>query len=195
MKNLLSFLPFVLVASLPAQTVEVQPSAPAAPAEGVAPVAAPAVAAVPEIDGAFGLKLGDTFDVAKGKPVAGESSANTYSVVPPVASGLFQLYLVSVTPVTKTIYQIRGVADVGNPAEDKETFEFLYRFLIGKYGSSGSLAVVRSDNSFSLKRGTRKISVSNIGTLWVVYSDSALEEKDQQERDKLTARKMDMSGL
>ena len=86
------------------------------------------------IDGAFGLKLGATLDVdGDGVEVVGGFEDAVYRVEPPTPLSGFQDYLVFVTPISHTIYQIKAFRYFGLKKQAEKEYSFLEKILDKKY--------------------------------------------------------------
>jgi len=83
-----------------------------------------------EIDGAFGLKLGEVFDVAKAKQIASDE----YEFVPESKVAPFSHYTVSVTPLTHKIATISAYALASEFSEGQ--IDVLVAALLKKYGGA-----------------------------------------------------------
>lgn len=91
-----------------------------------------------QIEGGFGLKLGDVLAVDSGELEAvGEFGTTLYRVKPPKPLTGFDVYVVSVTPVTHRIYQIKAIRHFNLADAVKTEYEMLKKVLESKYARKG----------------------------------------------------------
>lgn len=139
-----------------------------------------------DIEGAFGLKLGATFDTTQGKPI----SPGRYSFTPDKPVEGFTRYEVEVTPKTHKVYYIAAVGPDANFGEDR--LDVITAALVKKYGGQAA------GNGFVYYKrdiGTRFIMLHGFGEkkkdgdglerlVGLSYMESALQDTlEKEERD------------
>jgi ankyrin repeat protein len=155
----------------------------------------------PKIDGAFGLKLGDTFDTTKGvlvKPTQlGEVRVDEYQVVykftpqkplPPLES-----YYVEITPKAHKICSIFAVTRENLLNEKKEQLDVVVTALSNKYGKSESgwgfvlYSTEFDGKTIGLVRSTARLSEqSQVYVVTLIYNDGTLQELAKREWAELS---------
>ena len=176
-----------------------------------------------EIEGAFGLKLGDDFDVRKGVLVEparlGEvrfehDHQAIYKFTPQKPLSPFDSYYVEITPKTRKICSIFAVAKEKQLFEKKEELDVVVAALLAKYSG-------QKDNysNFSVAIDGRQVTQSRkniqltqqslVNAVYLKYSDDELmalsvsersevakAENDGKQRDlEKKAKALDPSGL
>lgn len=106
------------------------------------------------IDGAFGIKFGQTLKQVK--VVRSHVNGNLHRVKPPDPLSLLPIYTVEVSGPKKTIYRITGQALVNDSAACNEDLATLMAILKTKYGEPQSL----SGGIYRFSQGSRSISAS-----------------------------------
>jgi hypothetical protein len=157
-----------------------------------------------QITGAFGLKLGQSFDVRyatytnnlfdhmtlKGDYIRVE--VVSYSFKPRVPLMQFELYSAEVTPCSNLVYSITALADYESYSSASEDQEKLLAALEQKYGRA---TLDHSDNHFwyTIKQGTRQVSLSfghptnSTPFLTLTYEDTALHQQANFEQAQIDA--------
>ena len=137
--------------------------------------------AADKIEGAFGMKFGDTFDtssaigIIEGKNGIRNYQFNTTNVFRP-----FKNYFVMVTPKTHKIYSIWAVGKIGDlQAGKKEQLEIME--LLGKQFGNNEV----SSTDFEIHQGNRIVATKLVGnidvTIAILYSDSDLKKLADEE--------------
>jgi len=163
-------------------------------------VSAP-VNAEEKITGAFGIKLGQTFNP---QDAIGKSSLTDgtpmYQFSPKKKFRSFSTYYVLITPKTHKVYAIWGIGAMENDPSCKKEQALVMAILQKKYGK------VEKDQLFSslydikqIDQGNRYVLTKCSGfgdvTLDIRYKDRKLEEQAEKERIILESEKVDSSGL
>ena len=135
-----------------------------------------------EIEGAFGLKFGDKFEVEDDYPNNYNFRlGNEYSFLPELKFPLFDEYGVQSTPSTNRIYEIRAWGSGGDYLSCKQEQSFLTNILRNKYGEGYSNGV-----HTLFERGNRTITLYCFGSrsssiLQIEYLDKKLQLKALRE--------------
>jgi len=143
--------------------------------------------AASRIEGAFGARIGDKFDVetAIGKSHMTDGTP-LYKFTPINPYDKFDTYYILITPVTKIIYSIWAQGEMENDDACKHEQKVLMELLTGKYGSTKGTSY---SNVFydvaRITQGDRDIytdcTESEKITLKVIYIDHKLEKQAEEE--------------
>ena len=147
-----------------------------------------------KIEGAFGLKLGDVFEMPAGTKLEPTKYPSGIEFTPHPGNPTFSEYWVLITPNTHRIYQIHAYSE--SPHQKAQggypTFDRVAAFLARKYSDKP----VAPAGKFVVDQGTRHLEVDNTqggysqgreGTeYWykieVTYTDLILEKQAEAER-------------
>ena len=154
-----------------------------------------------KITGAFGMKLGDTFNISS---AIGKGSLTDgtimYQFTPKKKFRSFDKYYVMITPKTKRIYSIWAVGTVENTEVGTKEQAVIMSILEKKYGTKNKEGLM--DTMMDVKQidqGNRYIIVKVSGfanvTIDIRYYDKKLSQQAEKERIELEAEKVDSSGL
>lgn len=153
------------------------------------------------IEGAFGLKLGDKFEESQ---AIGSSSLTDgtpmLEFLPQKPFRSFNRYYVIVTPKTKLIHSIWGVGSFDKKAKCQKEQALVTAILQEKYGETSEANLAASIyNVDKIDQGNRVIYTKCDGysdvTLSVRYIDSNLRQQAENERILIESQKLDSSGL
>jgi hypothetical protein len=139
-----------------------------------------------EIEGAFGLKLGDVFDISKGKLIPSGDWAGRYEFTPDAAVSVFRQYMVAATPRTHRIHSITAVAPMSGRSEQMEV---LKAALVKKYGAP----IPHSVAYYEKLNGKRHIKLAALEMQWwmkgawvaLEYSDAEFQVLGRQEAQQI----------
>lgn len=158
-----------------------------------------------QINGAFGLQLGDEYDTQR---TYGKKSKETglifYSFSPKKKFRSFTRYAVSLTPITKKILSINALAVFRNSSDCENEMDLISPILAEKYGEP-----IKTEDAFDLNNTTVLIEQREIGReivlkcsrlrsnvkLDIFYSDNNLKSLSEQEYKDLERKRLDDSGL
>jgi len=156
-----------------------------------------------KIEGAFGLKLGDTFDIktlgAKAIPSSGGSLMYNFTPTNPMRS--FTRYGVVLTPKTHRIAGITAMGDYDDKAGAQKEQAVVLALLTKKYGAQDKAQIEdQLDSNKRIVQGKRMIMMFidagvNKARLTISYADETLFNLAEKERIELESRKLDSSGL
>ena len=146
-----------------------------------------------EITGAFGIKLGQKANPEGAKKqVEMRDKRVFYYFTPKVKMPDFEHYMLTITPKTKKIAEIRIMADCADEAAAVELRDSLVTKLEESYGAretAGNLAnFAKVRKGFVITKGKRYImlTINAQNQLVVSYIDGALKDKAKHElREKL----------
>lgn len=153
------------------------------------------------IDGAFGLKLGDTFDkqsaISQGELTDGTPM---YQFTPSKSFRSFTRYYALITPKTNKIYSIWGIGSIENDPSCKKEQALVMSILQKKYGKPEKDGFTASLYDIkNIDQGDRYVLTKCNGysdvTLDIRYRDNKLAELAENERIVLESEKLDSSGL
>lgn len=122
-----------------------------------------------QIEGGFGLKLGDVLDVDSDELEAVKGSDNAvYRVKPPKPLPGFDVYQVYVTPLTHKIYQIRAFRHFKIVHGAKNEYTMLRKLLENKYGKEEDNGYQRlrspgmqdQGKGITIRRGSGSVSLA-----------------------------------
>ncbi|HEY3853855.1 MAG TPA: hypothetical protein VGO67_05625 [Verrucomicrobiae bacterium] len=157
--------------------------------------------AADKIEGAFGKKLGELFDVTS---AVGQSQLTDgtpmYEFTPTNAFRSLKKYYVFVTPTTKKIYSIWGTGPTENTETGKKEQALIMEILQEKYGEKSKPGLLESIvDADIVDQGNRyvmsKVSGFSDVTIDVRYYDRDLEQLAEKERIAEEAKKVDKKGL
>ncbi len=138
-----------------------------------------------KIDGAFGLKFGDTLDAATIIRKESRDGEDMYLVRPAESNGLFQTYEVSLTPENRMIRQIRATGTVDSEEEADLLAEALTKYAAKKYGpererknDKDSYGIVKPEGFILVHAGA---AAGGKGSLRMVYQSAILSEPVKKE--------------
>ncbi len=163
-----------------------------------------------QIEGAFGLKFGDTFDTTKGVfveptvwgefPVPVDEHYVVYKFTPQKPLPPFESYYIKITPKTHKICSIFAVARENLPDEKKEQLDVVVAALSNKYGKKSEsgwgfilYSIGLDGKSICLQRSGVQLN-ERVQTTYVVtlgYGDDTLEDLEKRERTELSKAKQD----
>jgi hypothetical protein len=153
------------------------------------------------IEGAFGVKLGDTFDPVKasGKGALTDGTP-MYQFTPEKPFRSFKRYFVMITPKTNRIYSIWGIGDFENTPTAQKEQALILEILKQKYGEKKKEGLMdRLSDIKQIDQGDRSVVVKISGmmevTMDIRYYDEPLRKIAEKERLELEAKKVDSSGL
>ena len=153
--------------------------------------------AAERIEGAFGLKFGDVFDVKKAKGevlLIGNNKAYYFSPQNPI-NGIAEYYA-AITPKTHKVAAIVAVGKFSSELRGFGAANVLIPILEKKYGSG-----TFRDSKFSLSQGLRDISIDvdrekdDTATLMIQYTDSDMMDMAEKERIEIEQEKINTGGL
>lgn len=134
--------------------------------------------AAPNIDGAFGIKFGQTLKEVK--VVRGHVNGVLYRVSPPDPLSLLRIYTVEVSGPQKMIYRITGQSLVNDSAACHEDLASIMAMLKTRYGEPQSV----SAGVYRFSEGPRSVTAScqieggvtarGMYKVKVTYEDSSL---------------------
>jgi hypothetical protein len=152
------------------------------------------------IEGAFGIKLGDKFDVASAETI-GKLTDGTplYAFTPANPFRSFTRYSVQVTPVSHRVCAVWADGKFNESDEAKKERDLVLKLLVGKYGPEAKNRITFSDVK-RIQSGDRYVMLSTPvvfggGKLEVRYVDEALEKQAEKERLDAEVKKVNASGL
>ncbi|WP_040546342.1 hypothetical protein [Pedosphaera parvula] len=157
--------------------------------------------AADKIEGAFGKKLGDVFDVSTavgtskltdGTPMYEFATTNGFRS--------FNRYYVLVTPRTKKIYSVWGIGQAESTAAAQKEQALVMEILQQKYGNKEKEGILDAlGDAKRIDQGSRyivtKISGFTDVTLDIRYHDRDLDKLAERERLEDESKKVDKSGL
>ena len=162
---------------------------------------APATHAEDKIEGAFGKKLGDTFDPATaiGKGALTDGTV-MYQFTPQSPFRSLTKYYVLITPTTNKIYSIWGLGDAGNTATGKKEQDVLMELLTQKYGAPKKEGLFDAlHDAKQISQGSRSVLTKVTGfvdaTLEIRYYDHDISKVAEKERLAIEAKKAGGTGL
>lgn len=154
-----------------------------------------------KIKGAFGMLLGESFDleesIGKGSLTDGTPM---YQFKPKIAFRSFSEYFVLVTPKSHKVYAIWGIGDIKNSATCKKEQKLLMAILKDKYGENkendlfSSLydrEIISQDDRYVMTKCDGYTDV----TIEIRYEDKKYAQLAENERIELESKKLDSSGL
>jgi len=157
--------------------------------------------AADKIEGAFGLKLGASFnpDAAIGKAET-TSKEPMYQFEPEKPFRSFNRYYVLITPKSKRIYQIWAIGPADNPQACAVEQKVIVTALIEKYGQSEKPGLFdKLSNREAISQGNVLVSVECSaalrGVIEIRYTDLENQKLAEQERIEEEVSKVDKSGL
>ena len=154
-----------------------------------------------DINGAFGKKLGDTFDLAY---ATGRSALTDgtpmYQFTPDKPFRSFRNYYVLITPSSHKIYAIWGIGPAGNTETGKKEQALVMQILTEKYGSEDEPGIADAfGDAKHITKGSRTVYTKITGftdtTIEIRYIDADLTALAERERLASEAKKVDSSGL
>jgi hypothetical protein len=154
-----------------------------------------------KIEGAFGIKLGDTFDtnsaigtskLTDGTPMYQFSTTNGFRS--------FQRYYLMITPTTKRVYSIWAIGTAENTESAKKEQALIIEILQQKYGAKEKEGILETvSDAKRVDQGSRyilsKISGFTDITHDLRYYDRELEKLAEKERIREEAKKVNKDGL
>ena len=146
--------------------------------------AAPCAASEP-ISGAFGYLLGEPFNTSSVPGVAvNKFGLLDCEVEPRQGAEMFEYYHLDVTPVSKRIAQISGIACYQSATEFRDNLRELLAFLQSKYGqaSQDKGGYLISQEKKSIYVFTTENTMAPEYTLTVLYTDDELYETGSKEQ-------------
>lgn len=153
------------------------------------------------INGAFGVKLGQSFNIQKsiGKGSLTDGTP-MYKISPEKKFRTFSDYYVLITPKTNKIYSIWGIGNAGNDPSCKKEQALVMAILQKKYGKKNSEDAFSSIYDIKqINQGNRSVLTKCSGyvdvTIDIRYTDSKLEKQAENERIEIESDKLDSSGL
>lgn len=159
------------------------------------------VQAEEKVSGAFGIKLGEVFDVSK---AIGKSSLTDgtpmYQFSPKKKFRSFSTYYVLITPKTHKVYSIWGIGNMKNDPSCKKEQALVMAILQKKYGKEERSEIFSSLYDMkNIDQGNRYVLTKCSGfsdvSLDIRYTDKKLEMLAENERILLESEKVDSSGL
>jgi len=141
-----------------------------------------------KIDGAFGLKLGDKFDLSKSIGRATNNGVETlYEFKPKSPYPYFSKYYVEITPKTSLIHSIITLGPKGDIEKAEHEMEIVFKALTEKYGAGdggGQERYIIQD-----RRGViLKLEIIQ-RCLSLAYVDNDLTKQAQSERSELEEKR------
>jgi len=152
-----------------------------------------------QVEGAFGLKFGEVFDVSKAIDTIKATDGQVfYEVKPPTPNSYFDRYFISVTAKTKMITEIRARGPVADAAEGRARQRALVKALEGKYELKRGIfdredANILIQKSKSIVVKSRKSADEFI--LELIYSDSSFSAQIKKEAAEAVTAAPDNKGL
>lgn len=153
------------------------------------------------IEGAFGQKFGDVFDIEKAiSKGALTSGTPMYEFKPDKGFRSFSRYFVLVTPATHKIYSIWGLGKVPNKETGAQEQSLVMQLLSEKYGDIDKADPMDAFNNIKhITKGSRYVLTKIDGvmdfSIEIRYVDQELEKLAEKERLVIEAKKVDASGL
>lgn len=153
------------------------------------------------IEGAFGEKLGDEFDLDSAMETNSMSDGTTiYEFSPPADFRSFEHYYVMITPQSHKIYGIGATGRFDNTDKARNEQAVVMEILKEKYGPEDAQGVDDAmDNVERITQGNRlvmtKVSGFTDGTLDLRYFDSNLVQVAEQERINTEVKNSDTNNL
>ena len=155
-----------------------------------------------EIEGAFGLKLGDVFDTSMGQEKKSMSPQLSYTFTPTNRVRNFEWHSVTLTQKDHRICTISAIATFKSRLEADVEIDVLMKVLQDKYGrewkpgTGPAEATMRATGMRAIRRGNRSIvakvqSSSDSAQVVLRFRDEALEKVAEKE----AIQKIDKSGL
>ncbi|HVU06915.1 MAG TPA: hypothetical protein VHG89_00060 [Verrucomicrobiae bacterium] len=141
--------------------------------------------AADKIEGAFGMKLGDTFDPSSAiRILEGKDGIPSYQFNTTNAFRSFKNYFVMVTPKTHQIYSIWAVGKIGDLQAGKEEQAKVMELLRKQFGND------EAPTDMEIHQGNRLVATKLVGnvdvTIAILYTDSDL--KALADKERLTAK-------
>jgi hypothetical protein len=153
------------------------------------------------IEGAFGKKLGDSFDPATAiGTIQQRDGTPVYEFTPALPFRSFNHYYVNITPHTRAIYAIWASESLDNQDEAKEELAIVMEMLKEKYGPEKERGIAdTADDPEEIEQGNRAVGASideaDGTTLILGYDDNDLAKRAEQERIAGEVQSTDKSGL
>ena len=155
-----------------------------------------------QIEGAFGLKLGDVFETSNGQLNNQISLYLTYTFTPTNVVRKFERFSVAVTHNAHRICNISAIATFRSLSDAQVEIDVLMNILQDKYGrewrpSSGPAAdAIKASGMRAIRQGSRSITARTRSTnegaqLILMYRDERLERIAEKE----AIQRLDKSGL
>ena len=153
-----------------------------------------------DITGAFGIKLGQRLDTLK---VLEAIDNKHYVIDPPIKVSILSTYGVTVTPISKKVYQIMGMSDFMSESACEEWLHTLKNKLEDKYGIKFQKQLAMEPVYMALT-GARGIDIRCTGSftvdgmryrLMLQYIDTTLAKEAKKESIELKSKEIDESGL
>lgn len=164
-------------------------STPAPPAEGETAVITSA-----RIEGAFGKKLGDVFDIKSALSTKDGGDGNPqYKFTPDVPFRSFDDYFLQVTPTTHKIYSIYAIGNQGsNRGKAEQEVRLIAELLSQKYGPSKS-----NYNGHSIMQKDASVFVDTLGisSVRIYYTSDEFSKLAEKERLATETKKVNSDGL
>lgn len=155
-----------------------------------------------EITGAFGINLGEKFEMSS---AIGESKLEDgtpiYQFTPKSPYRTLEKYFVLLTPQTRQVYSIWAIGEFSEKAEAIKEQSVLAELLSKKYGQltepSGFSASIKKAKRLSVGGRSVLLLVDGFSSanLEIRYYDEALKALAEKERISIEAAKADPSGL
>jgi len=154
-----------------------------------------------KITSAFGLKLGDNFDITSS---IGESSLTDgtplYLFEASKKFRSFANYYVMVTPKTRKIYSIWGIGQIDNTPSCKKEQALVMAILQKKYGKPEKGGLTSSFRDIkNIDQGNRNVLTKCTGfsdvSIEIRYTDTKLKDAAENERIIIESEKLDSSAL
>lgn len=161
----------------------------------------PATTQFEKIEGAFGVRLGDVFDLSQalGNRELGEDSP-MYGFATEKGFRSFKLYYVVVTPTTHRICCIVGTGSLKDRSTAEKEQAVVLELLKEKYGEPFSNRIFRSlGNIATITQGQRYIVTKITGlehvSIEIRYCDKELMDLAEKERLAAEVEKVDKTAL
>lgn len=146
-----------------------------------------------DIEGAFGLVLGEQIDVSELKKASDKPDSYEYLIDPPEKNEAFSFYQITVSPVTNTITTISGFNEPNNCTN---AMEGITQALVQKYEVEYKKKAVIGGKQYGIEKngGTINIGCNIASQLVIEYTQKALQEQQKQEEISKAAQ-TDTSNL
>lgn len=160
-----------------------------------------AASAQEKIESAFGLKLGDVFDISQATGKTQTKGGNPiYDFKPKNPVSGLTIYRVMVTPTTHKICLIGATGSAATTSEAKAKQAVIMSLLNKKYGESAPPKIGDAfSDSKRITQGTRVVETNVSGILeamlTLTYCDAELATLAEKERIAIEAAKTDAGGL
>jgi hypothetical protein len=161
--------------------------------------------AIPEpapeaIDGAFGIKFGEVFDLGKSTGVMTTTLGETlYGVRPPTPNPAFDRYFVEINPKTKTIFHVWAQGKVPSLAEGKIRQDALANTIEAKYQARRN--IIDSEYARVLMQGQKMVTVKTYRmpdggyVIDLKYIDNDMKADAKKEAVTIDSKNVNSKGL